>query len=118
MAPKTLRQRWNKARTFKQGKLTGSVFDKYDCFSQRVSNFNIEGEEMVGTSIGFCLSIAVLVSVILYAGIKGKIMIYKERPAMATVMEKEARLEEGTRMTLEELRFDIAFAVTTKAKTF
>jgi len=37
---------------------------------------------------------------------------------MATVMEKEARLEEETRMTLEELRFDIAFAVTTKSYDF
>ena len=38
-----------------------------------------------------------------YAGIKGKIMIYKQRPAVATVMEKEVRLEEGTRMTLEKI---------------
>lgn len=42
-------------------------------------------------------------------------MILKERPNLSTVKEVGARLEDDSRMTLEDLRFEFAFAVTTKS---
>ena len=45
-------------------------------------------------------------------------MILKERPNMATVNEVGVRLEDDSRMTLEDLRFLFAFAVTTKSSKF
>jgi hypothetical protein len=61
----------------KQGKEIGTVFDKYDCFGQSVSSFNIEGNPQVGTSIGSFCSIFILVAVLMYATSKGRIMIFK-----------------------------------------
>ena len=45
-------------------------------------------------------------------------MIFKERPNLTTNKEVGARLENDSRMSLGDLRFDIAFAVTTKSSKF
>jgi hypothetical protein len=59
------------------GKKVGHYFDNHDCFKQNVSSFNIEGQEHIGTTLGFILSVLVVVFVVVYAGIKGNIMLRK-----------------------------------------
>jgi len=43
--------------------------------------------------------------VLTYAIIKGKMMILKERPSIATFVEKAIRTEENDQLSLKELSF-------------
>ena len=64
----------------KPGREVGHIFDEYDLFAQSVSSFNIEGKKQVGTCIGLSFSILIAMMVLAYAGIKGKEMMFKEKP--------------------------------------
>jgi hypothetical protein len=83
----------------------GHFFDRYDWFSQNVSSFNIEGQTQVGSCIGLGFSIFISILVLAYAIIKGKMMVFKERPLIATFNEKGVRTLDNEHLSLKDLRF-------------
>jgi hypothetical protein len=67
----------------------------------------------VGTSIGCICSALVFSVVILYALLKGKIMLLRGKPLIATVIEFDGRTHED-KVTFGDLNMALAFTVIAK----
>jgi hypothetical protein len=88
----------------------GKSFEKYDLFSQPVPRFHIEGQQRIGTGIGFCLTILLVTLLISYSTIRGLILVTGDRPQISSfTIHNERKPEDLT--DLNEKKFKVAFAV-------
>ena len=90
--------------------MTGTLFDEYDMFSVPVNSFHLEGQEKIGTSIGFIFSIFMSLVVLSQVIVQGYICATKDRPLFT-----QTTLENGRNYTdtvdLKKFNFTIAFGV-------
>jgi hypothetical protein len=97
----------------------GNIFDRTDCFGQTVSSFNIEGHGRVGTSIGTCFSLVILLLMVTYGAIKGKILVTRDKPLITETKLIDIRTEldelgQQVEVSFGELNYNLAFAITSK----
>jgi hypothetical protein len=94
----------------KKGRETGNVFDKWDMFSANMVNFNIEGTEKVGTSIGCVFTVLLILLLLAYGSVRGIFFISKSRPLISSYSMPSARLNTD-KIPLVEHNFQVAFSL-------
>ena len=97
----------------KDGKEIGSFFDEWDMFASPVPQFNVEGKDRVGTSIGFLCTCLVTIAIIFYATHRGLICVNKGRPTVSFIeIENHHPQDFVIDLASPKHDFQLAFGVT------
>ena len=91
------------------GKKDGSFFDKYDMFGTSMPHFNLEGQKKIGTSIGFLLTLCLVLSGLSF-GVKQALICWRrERMTIISTTHKNGNYERDIAVNLNEHGFALAF---------